>query len=293
MKNLFQAFLFKLRKDLTFRITLFIGLGLAVLMTVIYLLIDVGINALSDEGGKMAHLFCTGENLLITSFNPAQNFGIAIPINLISFIALEFTQGTIRNKIIAGNSKVKVYLGLYLSGLVFTIALISSYVLLCFGLASAIGGFHPHGNIAGGILSAGSITPEFIWKFVVLALLAYVTIATVTIFFVTLIRHIGPCIPIVIILIFACYLGATMINLFSGFGSDDNSLIKGLTVAMKVINPFYSIFVFDSVVVDEMTYEANLVIKWDSFFMEVGNNIVYTAAFLFFGMLIFKKRDIK
>ena len=42
----------------------------------------------------------TGQSMLVFSMSPAQNFGIAIPINLAVFIVLEFTQGTIRNKVI-------------------------------------------------------------------------------------------------------------------------------------------------------------------------------------------------
>ena len=107
MWNLFKAFIFKLRKDLTFRITLIVGAGVAILLTVIYLFIDLAAKNLVGEAGYK-FLFATGQNLFINSFSPAQNFGIAIPVNLITFTVLEFTQGTIRNKIIAGNSKPKI-----------------------------------------------------------------------------------------------------------------------------------------------------------------------------------------
>ena len=40
MGNLFRAFFFKLKKDLTFRIALFIGVAMAVFMTLAFLLID-------------------------------------------------------------------------------------------------------------------------------------------------------------------------------------------------------------------------------------------------------------
>ena len=102
MRNLFKAFLFRLRKDITFKVTLFIGIGLAVLFTLIYLAIDLAAKALAE--GDYQFMFCTGQNLFIGSLSPAQNYGLAIPVNLISFTVLEFTQGSIRNKIIAGIS---------------------------------------------------------------------------------------------------------------------------------------------------------------------------------------------
>ena len=93
MLRLFKAFLFRLKRDLTFRITLFIGLGVAVFMTILYLVLEKALG-----GGKDTFRLLTGESMLISSLNPAENFGIAIPVNLVSFIIIEFTHGTIRNK---------------------------------------------------------------------------------------------------------------------------------------------------------------------------------------------------
>ena len=103
MGRLFKSFFFKLSRDLTFRIILIIGAGLAFLMTGLFLLIDLGLGAYGDT-----FKFLTGPNMLISAFNPVDNFGLAIPICLITFVCLEFSQGIIRNKIIAGHSKFKI-----------------------------------------------------------------------------------------------------------------------------------------------------------------------------------------
>lgn len=282
MGNLFKAFLFKLRKDLTFRITLFIGLGLAVLMTLIYFGIDMAVKALEENPSAYKFVFCTGQNLFINSLSPAQNFGIAIPINLITFTVLEFTQGTIRNKIIAGNSKTKIYFSLILSGLVFTFVLIITYSLLCLGLGSIFGGFDING-----VTMSGKLNPEFFWKLILLSVLAYILITVATIFFATLLRNVGPCIPIVILLLLGCYLISTIFNTIGLLGEE----IKGIKVAakvMEVINPLYSLSTLSS---DPET--GLLTITNEGFWWEIGNNIFYTGLFLGFGLLIFKKRDVK
>lgn len=282
MGNLFKAFLFKLRKDLTFRITLFIGLGLAVLMTLIYLGIDLAVKALEEDPSSYKFVFCTGQNLFINSLSPAQNFGIAIPINLITFTVLEFTQGTIRNKIIAGNSKTKIYFSLILSGLVFTFVLIITYSLLCLGLGSIFGGFDING-----VTMSGKLNPEFFWKLILLSVLAYILITVATIFFATLLRNVGPCIPIVILLLLGCYLISTIFNTIGLLGEE----IKGIKVAakvMEVINPIYSL---STAGVDPQT--GLITITNEGLWWEIGNNIVYTGLFLGFGLLIFKKRDVK
>ena len=304
MRNIFNAFLFKLKKDLSFRIIGIIGLALAVILPVILFLIDLGISQLNDDS-KITHMLCTGQSLLVSSWSPTQNFGLAIPITLITITVLEFTNGTIRNKVISGYSKTKIYLGLYFTGLLYTLALISLYVLVCFGLGCAFGGFDPHGELFSlSSLGGGNITPDFIWKVIVLSLLAYVVIATMTIFFSTLFRNIGPSIPVVIILIIACSALASITQVLSLFGSEADEadsmakLLSGIGKVIKAVNPVHSILVFDSTtttefVNEELNYTTTIGISWSSFWTQIANNLVYIAAFFTGGLLIFKKRDIK
>ena len=295
MRNLFRSFLFRLRKDLTFRITLFVGLGLAVVMTLIYLAIDLIAKA-SDDSGTYQFMFATGQSLFIASLSPAQNFGIAIPVNLITFTVLEFTQGTIRNKIITGNSKSKIYFNLVLSGLVFTIALIGTYSLLCLALGSICGGFDINGsimysgNVIASLMGGATINGEFFLKLIILALLAYVLITVVTIFFATLFRSIGPSIPVVIILIMICYLGATIFGSITSITYDEQlpQYIINISQFMKIANPFYSLSVYGF---DSET--SKYIISNEYFWWEVGNNLVYSSLFLIGGWLIFRKRDVK
>lgn len=284
MGNLLKAFFFKLRRDLTFRITLFIGLGLAVFMTGIYLLIDIGLN----EALKTGFIFCTGQSMLITTLNPCQNFGLAVPINLITFIVLEFTSGTIRNKIITGNSKSKIYFSLFLSGIIFTFILITAYVGLCVGVASMIGHFDVNGNVFA-TLGTGHVTPEFIWKIIVLGVLAYIVITAATVFFATLFRNIGPCIPIVLILLMACYLSATIINVV-GMTGLDNDVLTFICTFIRYINPLYSLTAYDTNINGEIT---ELSISNENFIIETTNNVIYTIAFLLGGWGIFIRRDVK
>ena len=137
-----------------------------------------------------------------------------------------------------------------------------------------------------------------------LSLLAYVVIATMTIFFSTLFRNIGPSIPVVIILIIMCSGIASISQVLSMFGSEGEEadsmakLLSGLAKVLKVINPIHSILVFDSTtttefVNEELNYTTTIGISWSSFWTQIGNNLVYIAAFFTGGLLIFQKRDIK
>ncbi len=304
MARLMRAFFYRISKDITFRITLIVGAGMAVFMTLLYLILQ---NAVGD-GMKML----SGQGMLISSFSPAQNFGIAIPINLISFIYLEFSQGSIRNKIIAGHSKSKIYASLFLSGLVFAFSLLIVYVGLCTALGSIFGGFDPNGMAVGGTTSLGMIvSPAYLWKFVILAFLSYLTIVSFTVFIATVFRSMGPSIPVVMLVVMGAYLIPMILGAISSgltmsaqatyveqyhqtptmeeLRSYDETVktFMDITNVLKVVDPFYGI------AATETTMEGVAVIDNLTLFGGIASNIVYSTLFFLAGMNIFRKRDVK
>ena len=273
MANLFRAFFFKLKKDMTFRITLIVGGGLAILMMLLYMLID------SQTIGHGKHLFCTGNNLFVSSFSPVQNYGLAIPINLITFVVLEFSNGIIRNKIITGNSKFKIYLSLFLTGLVFTLSLVFTYVGLCTLLGTIVGGFNPNGVGSVGV-SQALLTPDYIYKFFITAVLIYVTMTAFIVFFATLLRNVGPCIPICIVTpMILCFVLPTIITALPNG--------KELAEISSYLNPFH---VFAS---PEIQGGGVASISNSMMIATTISNLFWTAVFTGFGTLIFVKRDVK
>ena len=304
MARLMRAFFYRISKDITFRITLIVGAGMAVFMTLLYLILQ---NAVGD-GMKML----SGQGMLISSFSPAQNFGIAIPINLISFIYLEFSQGSIRNKIIAGHSKSKIYASLFLSGLVFAFSLLIVYVGLCTALGSIFGGFDPNGMAVGGTTSLGMIvSPAYLWKFVILAFLSYLTIVSFTVFIATVFRSMGPSIPVVMLVVMGAYLIPMILGAISSgltmsaqatyveqyhqtptmeeLRNYDETVktFMDITNVLKVVDPFYGI------AATETTMEGVAVIDNLTLFGGIASNIVYSTLFFLAGMNIFRKRDVK
>ena len=283
MKELFLAYLFKLRHDLTFRITLIIGGGLALLMTLLYF----GLSFLLEYN------MCNGVNMLISSLSPVQNFGLAVPINLITFTVMEFNQGGIRNKIIGGHSKGQIYTSIFLNGLVFTFALMIIYVLLSFGLGSAFGAIFD--NV---MPNAGSVTARYedfyILKMIVLACFCYISIVSFTVFFATLFRNIGPAIPVIIIGLLVCYLGATIVSAIAY----DNETVLWVG---RIVDPLYCISANESATVSAMVATETIdpimlnssTVTTETFVSGICSNVFYTALFFGGGILIFSKRDIK
>ena len=291
MLRLIKAFFFKIVRDLTFRITLIIGVALALVSTLGLFALGM---FLGEGDAEMAKSMLNGQSMLVNSMSPAQNFGIAIPVNLICFIALEFTHGTIRNKIIAGNSKINIYLSLLISGLFFAFALLLVYVGLCTGISSIIGGFDANGQ--GMVISlsaaAGNYTPAYIIRMVVLGIVSYVSIVSFTVFIITTFRNIGPSIPVVILLIYICYLVATFISVFADAAKEigDNSFESVVLVA-RIIDPLYGISSTEMKQINEFEYER--VVSDETFFCSLGSNLVYAGLFAGFGAFEFMKRDVK
>ena len=324
MKRLLRAFFYKISKDITFRITLIVGGGLAVLMTLLYFAID----RFAGEGFKM---LC-GQSMLISSFSPMQNFGISIPINIISFVILEFSQGTVRNKIIAGHSKIKIYTSLFISGLVLGLSLLLVYVLACTALGSIFGGFNINEvALLGNTGASGKLTVEFIIKFVILGILAYTSIVAFAVFISTAFRSMGPSIPLVFVGIIALSMLAMLLGIalliqeatVSGVQSDIVDVYKEMasegvteerieqlnqllpTLEQELVNQQATLDTYNNVCnvvkcIDPLygistihTVDGVAVIDDFTFYGGIGSNIAYSAVFFISGACLFKKRDIK
>ena len=292
MGRLIKSFFFKLSKDIAFRITLIIGVGLALLVAGLYFLIDVASGATAGESPKML----TGPNMLLSSLNPVDNFGLAIPINLITFICLEFSQGTIRNKIIAGHSKLKIYSSLFLSGLILTFMLLTTYIGLCTLLGFISGGFNLDDapfNMASimSLMSNGYYSVTYVVQMLVSTIVVYINIVAFTIFFAALFRNIGPCIPIVIITLMMLSFGSYA-DFLALFGEDTNSDI--LVSVIRFLDPLYVIsgggVEAQPVLAEDKSY---LIIANDAFIATIVNNLVYAGLLYMGGTFIFMKRDVK
>ena len=282
MGRLFKAFFFKLSRDWTFRITLIIGAAIAIIMTLIYLFMDHIIGA--EEGSY----YLTGQTMLINSMSPAQNFGLAIPINLVTFVALEFSQGTIRNKIIAGHSKFRIYASLFLTGLVFCFALLITYLLICTGLGSIFGGFDLSKKLITGLLAFDiRYNWEYILKMLAICFVTYVCIVSFTVFVTTLLRHVGPCIPIVLIVIVMLY-SITSVWPLASVLIEDEKLLKTIETTVAIADPLFGLSAGTTT-----TQAGYAAVENRVFILTIASNLIYASAFFAGGALIFSKRDVK
>ena len=75
------------------------------------------------EGIEALGMINNGKTLFIAALNPLSNMGFLTPIILLIMFAREYTNGTLRNKVIAGYSRTQIYGASYISFLIIGVAL--------------------------------------------------------------------------------------------------------------------------------------------------------------------------
>jgi len=273
MVRLLRSFFYKLFRDMTFRIIAIVGVVLAVILTLIncFLMKELG----------------SGAYCLITSISPSQNYGIAIPVNLAIFLTLLFTQGIIRNQIIVGNSKTKVYFSLLIGGVVFTLSLVLLYVGLCTALGSIFKGFYA------GAITSNIISGECVAKIIFITIINYILIATFATCIASLFKNTGVAIPLTIVPIIMFSIIAMIMVLLNAENSSGTKIVPQEVIeASKYLNPQHlmgSISGLSSLVMSS----GKLTISNQDFFIGIANNIVYILIFGGLGLFAFNKMDLK
>ena len=275
MLRILYASLYKLFRDVTFKVTLIIGISLAILTNLLYF-------AIAKIGDiELGSVLFSGETALINSLSPTSNFGLTVPINLVVFTIGEFTYGTIRNKIIAGHKKSSIYLSLLAIGFVFTTVLMVAYCFLSWAFGSMLGGMHAEG-----------VSGETIGFVILYGFFAYVFIMTLSVFIASLIRSIGGSLPVIIILLLFLGLVPTIINISAIFGSSNGNLIDYLPARIAMwIDPLFMIGLYSSSVMSMLITDTDNVTE-----MIVAGIVVpvyWSVIFGVLGLKLFQYRDIK
>ena len=272
MINIIRSSLFKLFRDKTFLITSIIGVSLAILIS----LINYASKSLSTA------------NAFLSSTNLGSNFGLTIPINLIVFTVGEFTYGTIRNKIIAGISKTKIYFGLFITGLIFTFILAIGYsaIMIIIGaIYDGIRGFD--------FSTLPNDFAAFSGIYLIYIVCSYVFLTALSIFFATLLRSIGGSIPIVVVMLVML----SYVPLIAFLANLSKSVL-GVNHWSMWVNPLYMPGFYSNDIMSLINSMGGLIVEpykqsYDMILAGIFTPLAWAAIFFFSGLAIFKKKDIK
>lgn len=134
MGKLLKADLYRIFKSKLFLIAALLALVFPVLTVLLYFGLDKLIAATSELQSmmnmNMTGLNMTGQQLLSEQFVLSSNMGLILPIFITLFVAGDISNGTLRNKIIAGRSRTAIYFShLITSGLTGAVLMVVSNLI--------------------------------------------------------------------------------------------------------------------------------------------------------------------
>lgn len=266
MLNLLKSDLKRIFKDKLVLIGFIIVCGLSLMTIFLYLLIQK-LYILSGNEQELASLIYNSKFLFLSSFSSSSNAGVMIPIFVSVVLIKDFRYGTIRNKIISGKSRLAIYLSNYISGLILGLTLYMISVFINLSVGTLLLGYGTEFN-----------SDEF-WCIILncgYGILNYMVFLSCSIFIAIITKKSGLSIAINIV-------GVLLLSILTTLTSVD--FISDVVKNIAMINPMYG----NNVIVNGLLWRGSL----KDNLMTLIPSICYNVLFTLFGIIIFKKQDLK
>ncbi|MGM9970308.1 MAG: hypothetical protein ACI35S_07940 [Anaeroplasma sp.] len=223
MLNLLKSDLKKIIKDKLFIAAIIVGICLAIFVPISNIFTEIVYNEIGIE------MEVNARDILFASMNPCNNFGFLIAIFMAVLLSKDFSYGTIRNKIISGNSRTKIFLSLFLSTTIVMCGLVLGQSLLSFAISLV---FFDYYQIAFSISEFGYLVASIVFM-----LLIYVFISAFLTFFCVGLKKLSLGIVFFIVMIFALMIiGSITISLLMVDLSPAGETIVNIINYCNVIN---------------------------------------------------------
>lgn len=188
MNRLLKADLYRMCKS---RLTM-IALILASAFPVVVVLLYVGIRAMAGLEPDMigSELLFNANTVIGSCYSLTNNIGMIVPAFAGVLVCADYTNGTLRNKVIAGNRRTEIYLSHLIVSILFSVAIITIYTVLTTALSLLLLPFSrdPSGNLF-----------SEVFRFAAYGTMTFVFIATVSTLFAMTFRSIAPTIIFTIV----------------------------------------------------------------------------------------------
>ncbi|NLW74289.1 MAG: hypothetical protein GX057_05270 [Clostridiales bacterium] len=183
MSDLLRADYYKIKKDIILFIALILVVFFALSTPALYLLLEKLIEDSLDELGGMGFgIAFSGKFVFMSTLSVTNNIGLILPVLMGILVCRDFSTGTVRNKIIAGHSRLQVYLSLLISAVSIGATLFLIYSLLMLALGSLLLGYGSDFN---------SSELIYILKVLLMGTLMFSAMISIGVFFAAATRSIG------------------------------------------------------------------------------------------------------
>ena len=246
MGKLIKANIFRVLKSKLFFISLIIAVALPLMTVASFKMILSMTDALKEIEGAMLAGTLSGRGILASNYNLSNNIGLIVPIFAGVFVILDFSSGSLRNKIIAGQKRNSVYLSHFITSALYAVLIVSlnmAFTALFIALFQMDYGVEINSaeiwNIAKLIIS-GTLTYIFVASLSTLIAMSTRSLPLTIILSLTFALIVG-----IIVLVVPKiptdnieYLGAIIPSYCAQFGIEDAVFIEGniCTVLFSVIN---------------------------------------------------------
>lgn len=277
MLNLLKNDLLRIIKDKTIIVIIAITVSLAFARPLISALPGFIYNQLNPENKINVREQAAAFDLFLESFSINGAVGILAPIFLIILIAKDINFGTIRNKIILGYSRTKIYLSYLLTAFISMVVIMFGYAILT--LLFSLAFFNPFANN----IDVGQYI-GFIFLMLFVYLILYAFIISFVLFTRISLKGNASTIAIYIVVILSLeLLGVTCFAISEFFIDINGNVSFNIFTFLSNINPIYYIGETSSL---DKFYLSDLL--W----MTIPT-LIYASLNIFFGLLIINKKDIK
>lgn len=264
MRDLIVTDLKRIIKDKLFLISVIIAAAFALFNPLLY---KVMFSAIEME--DMLGAVVSTESLYTSSFALGNNLGLIAPIFITIILAKDFSYGTVRNKLISGKSRDAVYLSMFISGSIVMCGVMLFHGLLTLFISLALFGAVEVSSILTLILST------------LFAMLLCIAVGAIISFFIATMKNAG----LAVVLYFA-------VNFFFSIVGSITSIALSFTeegaAGYGVLEFFNNVNIFISPILVSGAEYGIVEVLYSTL-----PPLVITAAFLAFGMLIFKKKNLK
>lgn len=131
MNKLIRSDIRRVLKDKLFLVACIIGAAFAIIMPLLYQLIFSGMEDFYDD---MLSGLVSAKGQFFSAFSPGNNLGLIVPVLLAIVLCKDFSFGTVRNKIISGNTRSSIFLSMFTVCFLFLWGIILAYALATLGM---------------------------------------------------------------------------------------------------------------------------------------------------------------
>ena len=273
MKQLLKADLYRMRKSRLSRIALILACAFPVLVVLLY----AGLQALGDLGSDLAETGLFNANSIIGSvYSLTNNIGLVVPAFAGILACSDYSNGTLRNKVIAGNRRSSIYLSHLVVSILFSVGIITIYALVSTGLSLL---FFPFSK------GAEQTFVRDIVFFVVYGTATFAFVATLSTMLAMVLRSTAPTILFTILFTVLLSVLTTVLSLI-----DYSSFRHVIYCIPTFAGNFLSI---GSLNVLDLLVQTNAASKELIFAEGMLSYLFFGTLHTVVGLLIFQKRDIK